>query len=58
MTVLPSTMLPAGVVAVRSKLKLPPLGDAEIALMMRDGLPKACHVLADYIVHSLENLHS
>lgn len=56
MTVLPANMLPQGIVPVRGKLKLPHLVDAEIALIMRDGLPKACHVLAEHIIHSMELL--
>lgn len=54
MTVLPANMLPTGTHSVRSK-KLPGLADAEIALLKRDGAPKAGEMLAKHIVHSLES---
>lgn len=54
MTVLPSNMLQPGISPARGKLKLPHLADAEIALFMQDGLPKACDVLAEHIIHSME----
>ncbi|MFZ4125337.1 MAG: LysR family transcriptional regulator [Rickettsiales bacterium] len=54
-TVLPQNMLPAGIHAIRSEMKLPELADAEIALMKRDDLPKAGDMLAEHIVHSLES---
>jgi DNA-binding transcriptional LysR family regulator len=53
-TVLPQNMLPAGVHAIRGKIKLPELADAEIALMKRYGLPKAAEMLAEHIMSSLE----
>lgn len=53
-TVLPSNMLPAGISPVRSKLKLPTLADAEIALLKRDNLNKIGEVLTEHLVHSLE----
>ena len=54
-TVLPQNMLPIGIHAIRSEIKLPPLVDAEIALMKRDDLPKAGDMLAEHIMHSLES---
>ena len=54
-TVLPQNMLPTGIHAVRSEIKLPPLADAEIALMKRDDLPRAGDMLAEHIMHSLES---
>lgn len=53
-TVLPATMIPAGLHPIRNEMKLPELADAEIALMKREGLPKAGDVLAEHIVHSME----
>ena len=53
-TVLPLNMLPAGVHAVRSEIKLPELVDAEIALLKSDRLSKAAEMLAEHIIHSLE----
>ena len=55
-TVLPANMLPAGIHSIRKEIKLPELADAEIALMKRDELPKAADMLAEHIVHSLENV--
>ena len=52
-TVLPANMLPSGIHPIR---KLPELADAEIALMKRDDLSKASEMLAEHIVHSLENV--
>lgn len=54
-TVLPATMVPAGLHPIRSEMRLPELADAEIALMKRTDLSRAGQVLADHIVHSLEN---
>lgn len=54
-TVLPQNMLPTGIHAIRSEIKLPPLADAEIALMKRDDLPRAGDMLAQHIMHSLES---
>ena len=53
-TVLPFNMLPPGVHAVRSEIKLPALSDAEIALLKNEKLSKAGEMLADHIIHSLE----
>ena len=55
-TVLPANMLPAGTHPIRKEIKLPELADAEIALMKRDDLPRAGEMLAEHIVHSLENV--
>lgn len=55
-TVLPQNMLPTGIHAIRSEIKLPSLADAEIALMKRDDLPKAGEMLAEHIIHSLESV--
>ena len=54
-TVLPANMLPNGIHPIRTEIKLPALADAEIALMKRDDLSKASEMLAEHIVHSLEN---
>ncbi|MBL0319898.1 MAG: LysR family transcriptional regulator [Alphaproteobacteria bacterium] len=54
-TVLPANMLPSGVHPIRKEITLPELADAEIALMKRDDLSKASEMLAEHIVHSLEN---
>ena len=54
-TVLPQNMLPIGIHSIRSEVKLPPLADAEIALIKRDDLSRAGDMLAEHIVHSLEN---
>lgn len=54
-TVLPANMLPPGIHAIRSEITLPELPDAEIALLKRDALPKAAEMLAEHIVHSMEN---
>ncbi len=53
-TVLPSNMLPAGINPVRSRLRLPSLADAEIALFKRDNLNKTGEVLCNYLINSLE----
>lgn len=53
-TVLPANMLPSGIQAVRSKMKLPALADAEIALLKKDGLSKPADMLAEHIISSLE----
>lgn len=53
-TVLPAAMVPAGLHPIRKEMKLPELADAEIALIKREGLPKAGDVLAEHIIHSLE----
>ena len=55
-TVLPANMLPSGIHPIRKEIKLPELADAEIALMKRDDLSKASEMLAEHIVHSLENV--
>lgn len=55
-TVLPANMLPAGLHPIRKEMALPPLADAEIALMKRDGLSKASGMLAEHIIHSLEQV--
>ena len=55
-TVLPANMLPSGIHPIRKEIKLPELADAEIALMKLDDLPKAADMLAEHIVHSLENV--
>jgi DNA-binding transcriptional LysR family regulator len=52
-TVLPANMLPAGIHPIRA---LPELSDAEIALMQRDDLSKASEMLAEHIMHSLEQV--
>lgn len=54
-TVLPANMLPAGIHNAAKQMKLPELADAEIALMKREGLPKAAEMLAEHIVQSMEN---
>lgn len=54
-TVLPANMLPTGIHRVAKEMKLPELADAEIALIKRDGLPKAAEMLAEHIVHSMEH---
>ena len=54
-TVLPANMLPAGIHTIRTEIKLPELADAEIALMKHDHLPRAAEMLAEHIVHCLEN---
>lgn len=51
-TVLPANMLPSGIHPIR---KMPELADAEIALLKREGLSKAGTMLAEHIMHSLEN---
>lgn len=53
-TVLPANMLPPGVHAIRTEMKLPELADAEIALLKREDLPRAGEMLAEHIMHSLE----
>ncbi len=53
-TVLPSNMVPAGLVSLQSQTKLPKLADSEVALMRRDNLSDAGKVLASHIVSSLE----
>ena len=53
-TVLPKNMLPSGISPVRSKLKLPDLADAEIALLKRDHLNRTGEVLAEHLIHCLE----
>ncbi len=55
-TVLPAAMVPAGLHPIRTEIKLPELADAEIALIKREGLPKAGDVLAEHIIHSLETI--
>lgn len=52
-TVLPANMLPVGLHSLGSA-QLPLLADAEIALLKRDGLPRAGVMLAEHIIHSLE----
>jgi len=52
-TVLPANMLPEGLHSLGSA-HLPALADAEIALLKRDGLPRAASMLAEHIIHSLE----
>jgi DNA-binding transcriptional LysR family regulator len=54
-TVLPQNMLPEGVHAIRGAHKLPELADAEIALIKRDDLSKSGNMLAEHIIHSLED---
>ncbi len=54
-TVLPQNMLPAGVHPIRKDFKLPELADAEIALIKREEISKAGEMLAEHIIHSLEN---
>ncbi len=54
-TVLPANMLPHGIHAIRSEMKLPELPDAEIALMKREDLSRAGDVLAEHLMHSLES---
>lgn len=54
-TVLPANMLPAGIHPIRKEFKLPELADAEIALMKCENLSKAGEMLAEHIMHSLEN---
>lgn len=56
-TVLPSNMLPNGIVPLHEDIRLPRLNDAEIALLKRDSISRAGKVLADYIVSSLEQEH-
>jgi DNA-binding transcriptional LysR family regulator len=53
-TILPATMLPSGTSPIRSKLNLPDLADAEIALLKRPHLNKPGEILADHLIHSLE----
>lgn len=53
-TVLPANMLPSGIHPIRTEIKLPELADAEIALIKRDNLSKASEMLAEHIMHSLE----
>lgn len=52
-TVLPATMIPHGLVALRGQPKLPHLADSEIALMKKDRLPRAGKILVEHIVSSL-----
>lgn len=54
-SVLPLNMLPAGVHAVRTEIKLPELADAEIALLKNEHLSRAAEMLAEHIIHSLEH---
>lgn len=54
-TVLPANMLPTGIHPIRKEIKLPELADSEIALVKRDNLPKAADMLAEHIIHSIEN---
>ncbi|MBY0273637.1 MAG: LysR family transcriptional regulator [Alphaproteobacteria bacterium] len=54
-TVLPANMLPAGIHPIRKEFKLPELADAEIALMKCENLSKSGEMLAEHIMHSLEN---
>ncbi len=54
-TVLPANMLPAGIHPILKEIKLPELADAEIALMKCENLSKAGEMLAEHIMHSLEN---
>lgn len=54
-TVLPANMIPAGLTPLRpAHGKLPHLTDSEIALIKKDRLSPAAKVLADHIIHSLE----
>jgi len=53
-SVLPANMLPPGIHPIRMETGLPELADSEIALLKRDTLSKAAHVLMEHIVHSLE----
>lgn len=55
-TVLPANMLPSGIYPIRKDSSLPELADAEIALMKRNDLSKASEMLAEHIMHSLENV--
>ena len=55
-TVLPSNMVPDGLHAVKTEMKLPGLVDAEIALLKREDLSSAALMLADHIIHSLEHI--
>lgn len=54
-TVLPANMLPVGIHPILKEIKLPELADAEIALMKCENLSKAGEMLAEHIMHSLEN---
>ncbi len=54
-TVLPANMLPTGIHPILTEIKLPELADAEIALMKCENLSKAGEMLAEHIMHSLEN---
>jgi DNA-binding transcriptional LysR family regulator len=54
-TVLPANMLPAGIHPILKEIKLPELADAEIALMKCENLSKVGEMLAEHIMHSLEN---
>jgi DNA-binding transcriptional LysR family regulator len=54
-TVLPANMLPAGIHPILKEIKLPELADAEIALIKCENLSKAGEMLAEHIMHSLEN---
>jgi DNA-binding transcriptional LysR family regulator len=56
-TVLPKEMVPPGFVLLGPEHELPPLPDTEIVLYRAPGaLPRAAELLAEHIVHSLENV--
>ncbi|MBY0296877.1 MAG: LysR family transcriptional regulator [Methylobacterium sp.] len=55
-TVLPTEMIPAGLVSITSKLSLPKLADTEIALYRAPGaLSQAAELLASSIIEALGN---
>ncbi|KAA2237126.1 LysR substrate-binding domain-containing protein [Salinarimonas soli] len=55
-TVLPKEMVPPGFVLLGPEQGLPPLPDTEIVLYRAPGaLPRAATLLAEHIVHSMEN---
>jgi DNA-binding transcriptional LysR family regulator len=55
-TVLPTEMIPAGLVSITSKLSLPKLADTEIALYRAPGaLSQAAELLASSIIETLGN---
>jgi len=53
-TVLPSNMVPEGIVPLNGQIRLPKLADSEVALMRQDNLSEAGKVLATHIISSFE----
>lgn len=53
-TVLPARMVPPGFAVLDRRAKLPPLPEAEIALMEAANLPEPARRLGQHIIHSLE----